>query len=77
MCSPSNIVLYLLRIEKKTVKKSEIWVRFFATDYVFYRVGDYWDDLQIDLHVSLHVGFKIQFAGVVLVCLEFDVSPWE
>ena len=39
---------------------------------MFYRVGD-WDDLQVDLHVSLHVGFKIQFAGIVPVFLEFNV----
>ena len=38
---------------------------------MFYRAGD-WDDLQIDLHVSLHVGFKIQFAGIVPVFLEFN-----
>ena len=44
---------------------------FFAISCVFYRVGD-WDDLQIDLHVSLHVGFKIQFAGIVPVLLEFN-----
>ena len=44
---------------------------FFTTGCVFYRVGD-WDDLQIDLHVSLHVGFKIQFAGIVPVFLEFN-----
>ena len=30
-----------------------------------------WDDLQIDLYVSLHVGFKIYFAGIVPVFLEF------
>ena len=59
-----DIVLYLLSIKKKTVKKSETWVQFFAIGCVFYHVGD-WDDLQIDLHVSLHVGFKIQFTGVV------------
>ena len=63
---PISSVLYLLRIKKKTVKKSEIWVKFFAIGYVFYRVGD-WEDLQIDLRVSLHVGFKIQFAGIVSV----------
>ena len=38
---------------------------------MFYRVGD-WDGLQIDLHVSLHDGFKIQFAGIVPVFLEFN-----
>ena len=38
---------------------------------VFYLAGD-WDDLQIDLHASLHVGFKIQFAGIVPVFLEFN-----
>ena len=62
----------LLRTKKKTVKKSEIWVKFFTIGCVFYRVGD-WDDLQIDLHVSLHDGFKIQFAGIVPVFLEFNV----
>ena len=40
---------------------------------MFYRVGD-WDDLQIDPHVSLHAGFKIQFAGIVPVFLEFNVN---
>ena len=39
---------------------------------MFYRAGD-WDDLQSDLHVSLKVGFKIQFAGIVPVFLEFNV----
>ena len=48
----------LLRTKKKTVKKSEIWVKFFTIDCVFYRVGD-WDDLQIDPFVSLHDGFKV------------------
>ena len=47
---------------------------FFTTGCVFYRVGD-WDDLQIDLHVSLHDGFKIQFAGIVPVFLEFNAHP--
>ena len=65
MCSPTDIVLYLPKIKKKTVKKSEIWVKFFA----FYRVGD-WYDSQIDLHVILHVGFKMQFAGIVPVFLD-------
>ena len=60
--------------KKKTVKKSESWVMFFTTGCVFYRVGD-WDDLQIDLHVSLHDGFKIQFAGIVPVFLEFNAHP--
>ena len=48
----------LLRTKKKTVKKSEIWVKFFTIGCVFYRVGDR-DDLQIDQHISLHDGFKI------------------
>ena len=65
----------LLRTKKKTVKKSEIWVKFFTIGCVFYRVGD-WDDLQIDLHVSLHDGFKIQFAGIVPVFLEFNGGCW-
>ena len=43
---------------------------------MFYHVGD-WDDLQIDLHVSLHVGFKIQFAGIVPVFLEFNGYVWH
>ena len=47
-----------------------MWV-FFTIGCVIYRVGD-WDDLQIDLHVSLLVGFKIQFAGIVPVFLEFN-----
>ena len=34
-----------LRTKKKTVKKSEIWVKFLTVGCVFYRVGD-WDDLQ-------------------------------
>ena len=38
---------------------------------LFYRVGD-WDDLQIYLNVSLHDGFKIQFAGVIPVFLDFN-----
>ena len=62
-----------LRTEKKTVKKTEIWVKFFIIGCVFYRVGD-WDNLLIDLHVSLHDGFKIQFAGIVPVFLEFSGS---
>ena len=66
-----DIVLYLLRIKKKTVKNPEIWDKFFATGCVFYRVED-WDDLQVDVHESLHVGFKIQFAGIVPVFLEFN-----
>ena len=66
-------ITLVLRIKKKTVKKSEIWVKFFTIGCVFYRVGG-WDDLQIDLHVSLHDGFKIQFAGIVPVLLEFNVS---
>ena len=45
-------------------------MKFFTIDCVFYRAGD-WDDLQIDPHVSLHDGFKIQFAGIVPVFLEF------
>ena len=57
----------------KAVKKSEIWVKFFAIGCVFYCVGDL-NDLQIDLHVSLHVGFKIRFAGIVPVFLEFNES---
>ena len=61
----------LLRTKKKTVKKSEIWVKFFAVGCVFYRVGD-WDDLQIDPHVSLHNGFKKQFASIVPVFLELN-----
>ena len=61
----------LLRTKKKTVKKSEIWIKFFTMGCVFYRVGD-WDDLQFNPHVSLHVGFKIQFAGIVLVFSQFD-----
>ena len=48
----------LLRTKKKTVKKSEIWGKFFTTGCVFYLVGD-WDDLQIDPHVSLHDLFII------------------
>ena len=46
---------------------------FFAVRCVFYRVGD-WDDLQIDLHVSVHDGLKTQFAGIVLVFLQFKNS---
>ena len=61
----------LLRTKKKTVKKSDIWVKFFTIGSVFYRVED-WDDLQIDPHVSLHDGFKVQFAGIVPVFLEFN-----
>ena len=61
-----DIVLYLLMIKKKTVKKSEIWVKFSTIGCVFYRVGD-WDDLQIGLHFRLHDGFKLQFAGIVPV----------
>ena len=61
----------LLRAKKKTVKKSEIWVKFFAIGCVFYRVGD-WDDSQIDPHVTLNDGFKIKFAGIVPVFLEFN-----
>ena len=38
---------------------------------MFYRVGD-WDDLRIDLHISLHAGFKIQFAGIIPIFLEFN-----
>ena len=57
--------------KKKSIKKSEVWVKFFAKGCVFYRAGD-WDDLQIGLYVSLHVGFKIQFAGIVPVFLEFN-----
>ena len=68
-----DIVLHLLRINKKTVKKSIIWVKFFIIDCVFYRVWD-WDDLQTDLHVSLIVGFKVQFSCIVPVFLEFNVS---
>ena len=56
----------LLKTKKKTVKKSEIWARFFTIGCVFYRVWD-WDDLQLDPHVSLHDGFKIHFAGIVPV----------
>ena len=47
-------------------------MKFFAIGCVFYRVRD-WDDLQIDPHVSLHGGFKIQFADIVSVFLEFNV----
>ena len=43
----------------------------FTIGCVFYRVGD-GVELQIDLHVSLYVGFKIQFAGIVSVFLEFN-----
>ena len=50
----------LLTENKKENLKTPIKVRFFATDWVFYRAGD-WYDLQMDLHVSLHVRFKIQF----------------
>ena len=32
----------------------------------------YWDDLQIDPHVSLYESFKIQFAGIVPVFVEFN-----
>ena len=63
----------LLRTKKKTVKKSEIWVKFFTIGCVFYRGGD-WDDPQIEPHVSLHDGFKIQSAGIVPVFLEFNDS---
>ena len=55
----------LLRTKEKTVKKSEIWVKFLTIGSVFYPVGD-WDDPQIDPHV------KIQFAGIVPVFLEFN-----
>ena len=61
-----DFALYLLRVKEKTVKKSEIWTKFFTIGCVFHRVGD-WDDLEIDLHVSLHVGSKLQFAGIVPV----------
>ena len=44
---------------------------FFTIGCVFYCVRD-WDDQQIDLHVSIHDGFKIQFAGIVSVFLEFN-----
>ena len=40
---------------------------------VFYHVGD-WDDLQIDLRVSHYDDFKIQFAGIFPVFLEFNGS---
>ena len=46
-------------------------MKFFTIGCVFYRLGD-WDDLQIDPHVSLHDDFKIQFAGIVPVFLEFN-----
>ena len=46
-----DVVLNLLWMKKKTVKKLEIWVKFFAIGCVFYRVGD-WNDLQIDLHYA-------------------------
>ena len=58
-------------LKKKTVKKSEIWVKFFPIGCVSYRVGD-WGDLQIDVHVNLHDGFKTQFTGIVPVFLEFN-----
>ena len=62
-----DIVLYLLRIKKKTVKKpSKFGLSFFATGCVCYRVGD-WDDLEVDLHVCLHVTFRLHFAGIVSV----------
>ena len=38
---------------------------------MFFYIGD-WDDQQIDLNISLHVGFKIQFASIVPVILEFN-----
>ena len=63
----------LLRTKKKTVKKFEIWVKFFTIGCLFYHVGD-WDDRYIDPHVSLRNGFKIKFAGIVPVLLEFNVS---
>ena len=43
---------------------------------MFYRVGN-WDDLQIDSYVGLHDGFKIQFAGIVPVFLEFNVPDMK
>ena len=42
----------LLRTKKKTVKKFEIWVKFFTIGCVFYRVGD-WDDLQTVNSISI------------------------
>ena len=57
--------------KKKTVKTPPILVKFFATGCGFLSRRD-WDDLYIDLHASLHVGFKIQFAGIVPVLLEFN-----
>ena len=42
---------------------------------MFYHVEN-WDDLQIDLHVSLHDDFKIQFAGIGQVFLEFSGANW-
>ena len=66
----------LFRTKKKTVKKSEIWVKFFTIGCVFYR-GEDWDDPQIDPHVSLYDDFKIQFAGIVPVFLEFNGSYWR
>ena len=66
-----DIVFYWLRLKKKTVKKYEIWLTFFAIGCKFYPVEG-WDDVQNDLHVSLHVCFNIQFAGIVPVFLEFN-----
>ena len=63
-CSPTDIILHLLIIKKKIVK-------FFLIGCVFYQVGN-WGYLQINRHVSLHVGFKIQFAVIVPVFLEFN-----
>ena len=65
----------LLRTKKKTVKKFEIWVKFFTIGCVFYPVGD-WDDLQIDAYVSLHDGFKIQFAGIVPAWENVQLFPF-
>ena len=65
----------LTKDKKENCQKIRNLGKVFATSCVFYRVGG-WHDLKIDLHVNLHVGFKIQFADIVPVFLEFNgASP--
>ena len=61
--------------KNENCQKTPIQVKFFAIGCVFYGVGD-WDDLQVDLQVSLYVGFKIQFAGIIPVFLEYNGHKW-
>ena len=71
IANSADMIIWFIRIKSKTIKEKPNFRLGFWQNVSFYRVGD-WGDVYIDLHVGLHVFFRVQFAGIIPVFLEFN-----